>query len=85
MRIFGGILPVTLAGFPPFFFPLDLVAFVAFELIQTKNAKMDLFDLIRLPQAGATFSQVRRVEMRNSETPGSVVSTSIWCIYINVY
>lgn len=31
-------------------FSSHLVAFVAFELIQTKNAKMDLFDLIRLPQ-----------------------------------
>ena len=31
-------------------FSSHLVAFVAFELIQSKNAKMDLFDLIRLPQ-----------------------------------
>jgi glycerol-3-phosphate O-acyltransferase len=31
-------------------FSSHLVAFVAFELIQAKNAKMDLFDLIRLPQ-----------------------------------
>ena len=31
-------------------FSSHLVAFVAFELIQTKNAKLDLFDLIRLPQ-----------------------------------
>lgn len=31
-------------------FSSHLVAFVAFELIQAKNDKMDLFDLIRLPQ-----------------------------------
>jgi len=31
-------------------FSSHLVAFVAFELIQSKNAKLDLFDLIRLPQ-----------------------------------
>jgi glycerol-3-phosphate O-acyltransferase len=31
-------------------FSSHLVAFVAFELIQAKNEKMDLFDLIRLPQ-----------------------------------
>jgi glycerol-3-phosphate O-acyltransferase len=31
-------------------FSSHLVAFVAFELIQAKNAKLDLFDLIRLPQ-----------------------------------
>jgi glycerol-3-phosphate O-acyltransferase len=31
-------------------FSSHLVAFVAFELIQAKNTKLDLFDLIRLPQ-----------------------------------
>ena len=31
-------------------FSSHLVAFVAFELIQAKNSKLDLFDLIRLPQ-----------------------------------
>ncbi len=31
-------------------FSSHLVAFVAFELIQAKNDKLDLFDLIRLPQ-----------------------------------
>jgi glycerol-3-phosphate O-acyltransferase len=31
-------------------FSSHLVAFVAFELIRTKNSKLDLFDLIRLPE-----------------------------------